>query len=138
MRKAAGHSPKNANPGSKVNEVLRELLQQFEARRLNRDAVTVIDNDTHTLKEEHLSTIADQLEEHLQLVRDATAIQEPTAKTRERLKAFHRDARTRRDPIGLSAATLAIIRLRADELGVPAQPACATIDAFVEKWARHT
>ena len=100
----------------------------------NRDAVTIIESDTHTLEDEHLAAIATQTEANLKLARDALTIDTSEKKTLLRLKEIHREARRYRDPIALSAATLAIIHFRARQLGEIARPAQATIERFLEKW----
>ena len=55
-------------------------------------------------------------------------------KTPRWLKEAHRDARKRNDQAALSGTTLAIIFLRAQELGDLAQPACDAIDEFIARW----
>jgi len=114
--------------------MLKALTQKYAARRLNRDAVTVIASDTHSHRPEHLAAIAAQIAEYLQLARDASALDVHETKTLGRLKAIHGEARMRRDQIALSAATLAIIYFRAQQLGEVAQPAMSAIDRFVERW----
>ena len=114
--------------------MLRALLRKHEARRLNRDAVTVIESDSHFYGKEHLAAIAAQVDEYLQLARGAAVIDGREAKTLERLKAIHREARTRHDQIALSAATLAIIYFRARGLGEAAQPARNAIERFMTQY----
>ena len=118
--------------------MLRALVEKFEARRLNRDAVTIIESDKHTLKDETLAAIAAQTVANLKLARDALTIDTHETKTMERLKEIHREARRYRDPIALSAATLTIIHFRARQIGDAAQPACDTIDQFLERWRANT
>ena len=55
-------------------------------------------------------------------------------KTPRWLKEAHRDARRRHNQAALSGVTLAIIFLRARELGNLAQPACDAIDEFIARW----
>jgi len=114
--------------------MLKALAEKFEARRLNRDAVTIIESDTHTLEDEHLAAIAIQTEANLKLARDALTIDASENKTLLRLKEIHREARRYRDPIALSAATLTIIHFRARQLGEVARPAQEVIDRFLEQW----
>ena len=54
-------------------------------------------------------------------------------KTPRWLKEAHRDARRRHNHAALSGVTLAIIFLRAQELGDLAQPACDAIDEFITR-----
>ncbi|MDH3715870.1 MAG: hypothetical protein OET44_18715 [Gammaproteobacteria bacterium] len=116
--------------------MLKELAQKYEARRLNRDAVTVIETDTHTREDEQLVAIAAQTDANLKLARDALTIDTRENKTLERLKEIHRQARRHHDQIALSAATLAIIHFRARQLGDTAQPAQDVINRFLEQWRR--
>lgn len=114
--------------------MLKTLAHKYEARRLNRDAVTIIEADTHSHRDEHLAAIAVQIDEYLQLARDAATLDADAAKTMARLKAIHGEARARRDQLALSAATLAIIYSRAQQLGDAAQPAINAVDRFLDEW----
>ena len=54
--------------------MFKALVQKYEARRLNRDAVAVIESDTRSYGGEHLAAIAAQVRDYLRLTRDASAI----------------------------------------------------------------
>ena len=112
--------------------MLRAWLQKWEARRLNRDAVTIIEADTHSHPEPQLAAIAAQIDVIRELARQRVTNEQ---RTLEMLKNMHRRARDERDQIKLSAATLAIIDFRARELGEAAQPAVVAIDRFM---AQHS
>ncbi len=114
--------------------MLGTLLKKFEARRLNRDAVTIIESDEQSHGHEHLSVIAKLTVENLQFANQLLSTREQEAAVLQRLKAIHREARNRHDQTALSAATLAIIYFRAERLGDAAQPARTAIDRFLQQW----
>jgi len=121
-----------------VLEALKKLFAnpQREARRLNRDASTIIDSaidslpvnrvrETALLTLEHLAEIGEHLVEHSQS-RDQLLY---------RFRQLHGEARRRMDQVRLTAYTLIIIYLRAMALGEMAAPARKAIDDFTGQWA---
>ena len=108
-----------------------------EARRLNRDAATIIaaaqSVPPSSKTRETALRISDELE-----VAHARGGDDPSRYTRlvQHFKAQHREARRRRDDTALTALTLVIIYLRAEMIGVDAEPARDRIDAFVSEWTR--
>ena len=119
-------------------EALKNLFAnpQREARRLNRDASTIIDSaidalpvnrvrETALLTLEHLAEIGEHLEEHSQ----------SQDQLLYRFRQLHGEARRRMDQVGLTAYTLIIIYLRATALGEMAAPARKAIDDFTGQWA---
>jgi hypothetical protein len=121
-----------------VLEALKNLFAnpQREARRLNRDASTIIDSaidslpvnrvrETALLTLEHLAEIGEHLVEHSQ----------SQDQLLYRFRQLHGEARRRMDQVGLTAYTLIIIYLRATALGEMAAPARKAIDDFTGQWA---
>lgn len=119
-------------------EALKSLIAnpQREARRLNRDASTIIDSaieslpinrvrETALLTLEHLGEIGNDLHEHSQ----------GRERILNRYRQLHGEARRRMDQVGLTAYTLIIIYMRAAALGEMAAPARAAIDEFTGQWA---
>ena len=106
-----------------------------KAKRLNKDALTIIRSDEVAYLPVHLKACATMVAEYLGTFLLAT----PKTKTGPGspiwLKERHRDARRRRDQIQLTAATLSIIYLRARELGQLGAPICEIIDNAMERWA---
>ena len=106
-----------------------------KAKRLKKDALTIIRSDEVAYPPPHLKSCASMVTEYLA----ATFSASPKTKTGPGspiwLKEQHRDARRRRDQIQLTAATLSIIYLRARELGQIGAPICEIIDNAMERWA---
>lgn len=107
-----------------------------EARRLNRDAPAIIDSASQSYPVERVRDIALMTMEHLG---EARAHLEEHSESREsilhRFKQLHGEARRRNDQVALTAYTLVIISLRAEDLDPRADPALAAIDAFIGQWA---
>ena len=110
---------------------------QREARRLDRDAATIIETaqslPSSSKTRETALRISDELE-----VAHARGGDDPSRYTRlvEHFRNQHREARRRRDDTALTALTLVIIYLRAEMVGADADPARHRIDAFVSEWTR--
>ena len=107
---------------------------QYEARRLSRDAITIIKSGEVIHHSNFLENVVREVNANLELAQDATQAGETRVKVRERLRAIHRETRRRRNEAGLSAATLAIIHIRARELGGPGKAALDVIDTFRREW----
>ena len=110
---------------------------QREANRLSRDAATIIEaarsvSSSSGIREKALR-IRDELE-----VAHARGGDDPSryAPLVDHFKAQHREARRRRDDTALTALTLVIIYLRAEEIGADAEPARDCIDAFISEWTQ--
>ena len=110
---------------------------QREARRLDRDAATIIETaqslPSSSKTRETALRISDELE-----VAHARGGDDPSRYARlvEHFRNQHREARRRRDDTALTALTLVIIYLRAEMVGADADPARHRIDAFVSEWTR--
>ena len=110
---------------------------QREARRLDRDAATIIEAaqslPSSSKTRETALRIRDELE-----VAHARGGDDPSRYTRlvEHFRNQHREARRRRDDTALTALTLVIIYLRAEMVGADADPARHRIDAFASEWTR--
>ncbi len=115
----------------------RWFRPQREARRLERDAATIIETaqslPSSSKTRETALRIRDELE-----VAHARGGDDPSRYTRllEHFRNQHREARRRRDDTALTALTLVIIYLRAEMVGADAYPARHRIDAFVSEWTR--
>lgn len=111
--------------------MFREFFRQREAQRLNRDAVAIIEADTHAHDEKNLVAIAVQVDSSLKLTCQSDVSAERKMQV---MKNSHRKARDERNQINLSAATLAIIYLRARELGEAARPARDAVERFAGRY----
>ena len=106
-----------------------------KALQLIRDSQSIIRSDETAYADRHLVKISEITSSSIQ-----RALNKPDFKTTKGdktprwLKEAHRDARKRNDQAALSGTTLAIIFLRAQELGDLAQPACDAIDEFIARW----
>ena len=106
-----------------------------KALQLIRDSQSIIRSDETAYADRHLVKISEITSSSIQ-----QALSNPDIKTTKGdktprwLKEAHRDARKRNDQAALSGTTLAIIFLRAQELGDLAQPACDAIDDFIARW----
>lgn len=118
--------------------ILKSLFDnpQREARRLNRDASTIIDSAIKSLPIERVRDTAVMALEHID---EAHEHLEKHSESREQLlyrfRQLHKEARRRMDQIKLTAYTLVIIRLRAETLGALCDPAIEAIDEFTGQWA---
>ena len=119
-------------------EVLKSLLDipNREAKRLNRDAATVIESATNAIPLNRIREIALMTLEHLGEAREHF---DKHTQNRDqvlyRFKQLHGEARRRMDQVGLTAYTLIIIYLRAEALGDIAAPALEAIDEFTGRWS---
>ena len=103
---------------------------QRKARRLARDARTVVSMVEGTYREPAVSAVARQVAGFVEGT-DAVA---GDAQARERwgqhLRSLHADSRRSQDQIALSALTLAIIEWQARALGAEGEDARAVVAAF--------
>ena len=119
-------------------EILKSLFAnpEREAKRLNRDAVAIIDSAPKSMAALRVREIALMTLEHVNEAH--THIDEHGGGRDQvlyRFRQLHGEARRRMDQVGLTAYTLVIIHLRASALGELAQPALKTIDEFTGQWA---
>lgn len=110
--------------------IIKSCARRYEARRLHRDAITIIRSDEALRGAEFLKNVATELDTNIELARNASDAGETRLMVRERLRAIHKEARRHRDETGLSAVTLTIIHLRALELGAAGKPAHDIIQTF--------
>lgn len=110
---------------------------QREARRLGRDAATIIASARSVSSSSKIRETALRVTDELEAAH-ARGGDDPSRYARlvEHFKTQHREARRRRDDIALTALTLVIIYLRAEMIGADAEPARDRIDAFVSEWTR--
>ena len=105
-----------------------------KAKRLKKDALTVIRSDEAAYPSPHLKSCATMVAEYLAAILSVSAKTKAGPGSPIWLKEQHRDARRRRDQIQLTAATLSIIYLRARELGQIGAPICEIINNAMERW----
>jgi len=105
-----------------------------KAKRLKKDALTIIRSDEVAYPPPHRKSCALMVTEYLAAIFSAAAKTKAGPGSPIWLKERHRDARRRRDQIQLTAATLSIIYLRARELGHPGAPVCEIINNAIERW----
>jgi hypothetical protein len=121
-----------------VLEVLKSLFNNpdREAKRLTRDASTIIDSATKSFPVDRVRDIAIMT---LESLTEARAHLEKHEQSHDqmlyRFQQLHGEARRRMDQVALTAYTLIIIRLRAETLGEIADPAGEVIDEFTGQWA---
>ncbi len=107
-----------------------------EAKRLNRDASTIIDSARKSFPADRQREIALMTLERLAEAREHL---DKHAQSRDqilyRYQQLHGEARRHTDQVGLTAYTLIIIGLRAQALGGIADPARQAIDEFTRQWS---
>ena len=119
-------------------EVLKSLFNNpdRDAKRLTRDASTIIDSATKSFPVDRVRDIAIMT---LESLTEARAHLEKHEQSRDqmlyRFQQLHGEARRRMDQVALTAYTLIIIRLRAEALGDIADSAGEVIDEFTGQWA---
>ena len=119
-------------------EFLKSLFDNpdREARRLNRDASTIIDSATRSFSVDRVREIALMTLEHLGKAREHLDSHEQSRdQILYRYRQLHGEARRRMDQVALTAYTLMIIHLRAEALGDIAGPAEEAIEEFTGQWA---
>ena len=109
------------------------FTRAYEIASLGRDAARVCEDAERRFRPEDVHALADGLRGRLE---DAHRRLEAPRMRRgnllAELRSSHREARRRRRDRDLSELTLAIIRIRAEELG--ADEAARTVDRFLERW----
>ena len=108
--------------------------QNSKARQLIKDSQSIIRADELTYADKHLLKISEVAGDSIRQALNRSGAQVKREKIPRWLKEAHRDARKRNDQAALSGTTLAIIFVRAQELGDLAQPACDAIDEFIARW----
>ena len=108
---------------------------QREARRLNKDAASIIDMARGTYRESVLSEIARLTRDGLAQMADIAGT-DPVALAREvdRYKALHREARRQHNQTRLTAYTLVIIHSQGLRYGELTEPTRESIDEFLAEW----
>jgi len=106
-----------------------------EAKQLNRDAPTIIEQAEQLYAPPRLRIMAETIVEFIERahVRYGTA-EIDLKRAHFDYKGLHKEARRKNDQVGLSAMTLVIIYIRAEMAGPQADPARAAIDTFTAAW----
>ena len=128
-----------------MNSILqkaREIIARWlgpgrEARRLDRDAATIIETVRATASSSKVRATALRVRDDLETAH-ARGGEDPSryGPVIAHFRTQHREARRRHDDTALTALTLIIIYLRAEMLGGGAAPARTRIDDFVSEWRR--
>ncbi len=109
-----------------------------EIKQLNKDAQVIIDHARQTFRAERVRDIAGLTAEHLDRARKVFEPNDIGLKRAiDEYQRLHQEARRQRQDALLSAFTLVLIYLKAEQRGEPCQPARDTIDGFTGEWA-HT
>ena len=108
--------------------------KKSKALQLIRDSQSIIRSDDTAYADRHLLKISAIANSSIQRALNESGGKTNGDKTPRWLKEAHRDARRRHNQAALSGVTLAIIFLKAQELGNLAQPACDAIDEFIARW----
>lgn len=109
------------------------FTRAYEVAKLERDATHVCDDAERRFPVDAVRTLAEGLREHLEEA--GRRLEQPRmtrANVLAELRGRHREARRRARDRELSELTLAIIRIRAEELD--ATGAMAAIERFLERW----
>ena len=108
--------------------------QKSKALQLIRDSQSIIRSDETAYADRHLLKISEIASDSIQRALNESGVKTKGNRTSRWLKEAPRDARRRNNQAALSGTTLAIIFLRAQELGDLAQPACDAISEFIARW----
>ena len=108
--------------------------QKSKALQPIRDSQSIIRSDEIAYADRHLLKISEIASDSIQRALNESGGETKGNRTSRWLKEAHRDARRRNNQAALSGTTLAIIFLRAQELGDLAQPACDAISEFIARW----
>ena len=108
--------------------------KKSKALQLIRDSQSIIRSDETAYADRHLLKISAIANSSIQRALNESGGKTNGDKTPRWLKEAHRDARRRHNQAALSGVTLAIIFLKAQELGNLAQPACDAINEFIARW----
>ena len=110
------------------------FTRAYEIASLGRDAARICEDAERRFRPEDVHVLADGLRGRLEDARrrlDAPRMGRGSLLAE--LRSGHREARRRRQDRDLSELTLAIIRIRAEEIG--ADEAARTVDRFLERWS---
>ena len=114
--------------------MFRLFGKKSKALQLIRDSQSIIRSDETAYTDRHLLKISAIANSSIQRALNESGGKTNGDKTPRWLKDAPRDARRRHNQAALSGVTLAIIFLKAQELGNLAQPACDAIDEFIARW----
>ena len=108
-----------------------------EARRLDRDAATIIETAKAIASSSKIRGTALRIRDDL-LAAHERGGGDPSryAPLVAHFRMQHREARRRRDDDALTALTLVIIYLRAETIGADAEPVRERIDDFISEWTQ--
>lgn len=114
----------------------REYLKSRDISQLNRAGGEIIEYSHQCLKAETVRQAALMTREHLDRVKNVYG-DDPLGGKRALVeyKVLHTEAKRKRDDAALTAFTLVMIYIRAEEQGAPCAAALKTIDEFIGEWA---
>ena len=106
-----------------------------EAKQLNRDVYTIIEQAKQLYSPKRLCYMAETVAELLARAHLRYGTSEVDLKRAHfDYRGLHKEARQKNDQVRLSAMTLVIIYIRAEIVGPSASTAIAEIDEFIKEW----
>ena len=113
--------------------ILWPFTRAYEVAKLERDAIHICEDAERRFPVDQVRALAGALRGRIE--ETAQRLEQPRmthGNVLAELRSHHREARRRRRDRDLSELTLAIIRIKAEELG--AAGAVDAIDRFLERW----
>ena len=106
-----------------------------EAKQLNRDVYTIIEQAKQLYSPKRLCNMAETVADLIARAHLRYGTSEVDLKRAHfDYRGLHKEARQKNDQVRLSAMTLVIIYIRAEIAGPGASPAIAEIDEFINEW----
>jgi hypothetical protein len=107
-----------------------------EIKRLNKDAPNIVEYALQCFRREVIRGVANNTRQHLERVHahypgNLDGWKQAVAD----YERMHREARSKRDDVTLTAFTFVLIYIRAEVQGEACRPARDVIDAFIDEWA---
>ena len=107
-----------------------------EVKRLNKDAPNIVDYACQCFRIPTVTAIAAATRQHLERAHSHyPGNREGWKQAVVDYERMHREARSRRDDVALTAFTFVLIYIRAEARGEACRPARDAIDGFVDEWA---
>jgi hypothetical protein len=108
-----------------------------EIKRLNKDAPNIVEYARQCFRVETVRAIADTTRQHLERAHaHYPGNREGWKQAVIDYERMHREARSGRDDVALTAFTLVLIYIRAEVQGEACRAARDAIDAFIDEWAQ--
>ena len=108
-----------------------------EIKRLNKDAPNIVEYALQCFRPDVVRGIADTTRQHLERAHSHyPGNREGWKQAVIDYERMHREARSGRDDVALTAFTLVLIYIRAEVQGEACRAARDAIDAFIDEWAQ--